>query len=129
LRQLDGGVVVVDGGATVAAMPLPLAGIMSDQPWEVARDQLRGAEAAAAGLGCTVRSPFMILSFIGLAGIPDLGLTELGLVETATQAFAPVTLGHDRTALACRCPSHVYAVHHLMDPETTGVRGRDAGTV
>jgi adenine deaminase len=124
LRRLDGGVVVVDHGATVASMPLPLAGIMSDQPWEAARDQLRAAEAAAATLGCPVPSPFMILSFIGLAGIPDLGLTELGLVETATQTFTPVTLGHERTALSCRCPSHVYAVHHLMDSVTAGADGR-----
>jgi adenine deaminase len=64
----------------------------------------------------------MILSFVGLAGIPDLGLTELGLVETATQNFTSVTLGHSRQSLACRCPSHVYAVHQLMDPVTAVVQ-------
>jgi adenine deaminase len=118
LRDLDGGYVVVDGDTVASAMPLPLAGIMSDQPWEVAHEQLRRVESAAAGLGCAIRSPFMILSFVGLAGIPDLGLTELGLVETATQAFTPVTLGNSVQPLACRCPSHVHAVHRLMDPAT-----------
>lgn len=116
LRDLDGGCVVVDHGEVLAAMPLPLAGIMSDQPWEVAYEQLRSVEAAANALGCPIPSPFMILSFVGLAGIPDLGLTELGLVETATQEFTSVTLGSEREPLSCRCPSHVYAVHHLMDP-------------
>ncbi len=122
LRDLDGGYVVVDGDVVVSAVPLPLAGIMSAEPWEVAHKQLREAEAAAADLGCQIRSPFMILSFVGLAGIPDLGLTELGLVETATQNFTSVTLGHSRQSLACRCPSHVYAVHQLMDPVTAVVQ-------
>jgi adenine deaminase len=122
LRDLDGGCIVVDAGSVVASMPLPLAGIMSDQSWEVAAEQLRAAERAAADLGCAIRSPFMIMSFVGLAGIPDLGLTELGLVETATQEFTPVTLGHSRQAMSCRCPSHVHAVHQLMDPLTARVR-------
>jgi adenine deaminase len=118
LRDLGGGCVVVDGASVTSSMPWPLAGIMSDQPWEIAAEQLRHAERAAADLGCGLRSPFMILSFVGLAGIPDLGLTELGLVETATQEFTSVTLGHSRQSMACRCPSHVHAVHQLMDPVT-----------
>jgi adenine deaminase len=123
LRDLDGGCIVVDASSVVASMPLPLAGIMSDQSWEVAAEQLRAAEGAAADLGCAIRSPFMIMSFVGLAGVPDLGLTELGLVETATQEFTSVTLGHSRQAMSCRCPSHVHAVHQLMDPLTARVPG------
>jgi len=120
LRDLDGGCVVVDGNSVTAAMPLPLAGIMSDQPWEVAAAELRAAEEEAAALGCGMRSPFMILSFVGLAGVPDLGLTERGLVETATQEFTSVTLGSGSQPLSCRCPSHVHDVHRLMDPASAG---------
>ena len=55
--------------------------------------------AAARSLGCAIASPFMILSFVGLAGVPDYGLTERGLIDTFTQTFLPVLV-------CCRCPAH-----------------------
>jgi adenine deaminase len=60
----------------------------------------------------------MILSFVGLAGVPDLGLTELGLIDTAQQAFTPLVLDVVEGRANCRCPSHAYPVHHLMDEPT-----------
>jgi adenine deaminase len=44
----------------------------------------------------------MILAFVGLAGVPDYGLTELGLIDTPTQSFVPVLV-------CCRCPQHAHA--------------------
>jgi adenine deaminase len=118
VQALGGGYVVADGDEIIAAVPLPIAGIMSDKPWETVYDELSEANRAAAGLGCGIHSPFMILAFVGLPGVPDLGLTELGLIDTASQQFIPVVLDVPGTTAACRCPSHAHAIHHLMDPAT-----------
>lgn len=118
IQQLGGGYVAVADGELLASVPLPIAGIMSDQPWEIVRDQSVAVNQAAASLGCPMPAPFMIMAFVGLAGVPDLGLTERGLVETATQSFIDVVLTQQAELLCCRCPTHAHAVHAFMDPTT-----------
>ena len=118
VSEIGGGYAVVADGKVLATVPLPIAGIMSDQPWENVRQQSIAANKAAAGLGCTIHSPFMIMAFIGLAGVPDLGLTEKGLIETASQSFTPVVLGMRAGLVCCRCPDHMHDVHRLMDPNS-----------
>ena len=118
IERIGGGFVVVAAGRTVASVPLPIAGIMSDQPAETVLAQSKAANQAAFDLGCRVRSPFMIMSFVGLAGVPDLGLTEKGLVETKSQELMPVVLTMQAHRVCCRCPSHAHAVHEAMDPAT-----------
>jgi adenine deaminase len=58
------------------------------------------------------------MSFVGLAGVPDLGLTEKGLVETASHELMPVVLTMQAERVCCRCPGHAHAVHELMDPRS-----------
>ena len=99
LEAIDGGYVVAAGGEVLASLPLPYGGCMSDRPWEEVHQGLDAVTAAARSLGCEVASPFMILSFVGLAGVPDYGLTEKGLIDTYTQTFLPVLV-------CCRCPTH-----------------------
>ena len=125
IRTLGGGYVAVADGQIVGSVPLPVAGCMSDQPWEIVRDQSLACDAAVAALGCTMRAPFLIMSFIGLVGIPDLGLTERGLVETKTQTFTDLVLGLKGGLVCCRCPSHAHDVHRMMDAprfEAVGVQ-------
>ncbi len=100
LEAIDGGYVVVAGGEVLASLALPFGGCMSDRPWEEVHESLDEVTAAARSLGCTIDSPFMILSFVGLAGVPDYGLTEKGLIDAFTQTFLPVLV-------CCRCPTHV----------------------
>jgi adenine deaminase len=118
IAEIGGGYVAVADGKVLAAVPLPIAGIMSDRPWETVREQSIAVNEAAAALGCRIHAPFMIMAFIGLAGVPDLGLTERGLIETKTQSFTDVVLGLQAGMVCCRCPSHVHDVHRLMDPRT-----------
>jgi adenine deaminase len=118
IEEIGGGYVAVADGQVLGSVPLPIAGIMSDKPWETVREQSIAINKAAAGLGCRIHSPFMIMAFIGLAGVPDLGLTEKGLIETASQSFTPVVLGMRAGLVCCRCPEHVHDVHRLMDPST-----------
>ncbi|WP_420637853.1 adenine deaminase [Candidatus Poriferisocius sp.] len=102
LRDIGGGYVCVADGEVLATVPLPLGGIMSDRPWEQVYEESVAANQAAASLGCRIPSPYMILAFVGLAGVPDYGLTEKGLIDTFTQSFLPVLV-------CCRCPQHIHA--------------------
>jgi len=101
LRDIGGGYVCVADGEALATVPLPYGGIMSDQPWETVYEQSVAANDAARSVGCEIASPYMILAFVGLAGVPDYGLTEKGLIDAITQSFVPVLM-------CCRCPQHVH---------------------
>ena len=101
LATFGGGYVAVANGEVLACLKLPLAGIMSDEPWENVLQQSDEVNAAAASLGCEMEAPFMILAFVGLAGVPDLGLTERGLIDAASQQFVPLVV-------CCRCPQHIH---------------------
>jgi adenine deaminase len=83
VAELGGGQVVVADATVLAEVPLSIAGLMSDAPLgEVARSQ-RAATAAAHELGCALPAPFMTLAFLGLSVIPELKLTDRGLVDAA----------------------------------------------
>jgi adenine deaminase len=107
MAAMGGGYVAVASGEVLADVPLPVAGLMSDQPWEVVLAQSRAVNAAAADLGCEIHAPFMILAFVGLNGVPDLGLTEMGLIDVATQSSIPVLMETvielDGQRPVCRC--------------------------
>jgi adenine deaminase len=91
LAELGGGQVAVLEGRVIAEVPLPLAGLMSDRSAEEVSEQLRVLGAAAAErLGTTVEEPFMQLSFIALSVIPELRLTDGGLVDVERFAYVPV---------------------------------------
>ncbi len=115
-EEIGGGYVAVADGEVLATCPLPIAGIMSDQPWEIVRAQSIAVNEAAASLGCTIAAPFMIMAFVGLAGVPDLGLTEKGLIDVATQSFTDAVLTPLPGRICCRCPGHGEPVHQLFDP-------------
>lgn len=101
--DLDGGYVVVDGGRVLAELPLPYAGIMSDRPWEEVHRASVAVNQAAASLGCAIHAPFMILAFVGLPGVPDYGLTELGLIDVASQRLVGLVLEDHGDPPDCRC--------------------------
>ncbi len=117
VEACGGGYVAVADGEVIGSCPLPVAGIMSDRPWEEVRDQAAAVDAAAASLGCAIHAPFMIMAFVGLAGVPDLGLTERGLIDVAAQEFCDVLLTSFPAQRCCRCPTHAHDVHALFDPE------------
>ncbi|MBW8639916.1 amidohydrolase family protein [Hoeflea sp. WL0058] len=118
INQIGGGLVAVADGEILGSVPLAVGGCMSDQPWETVRDQSLACNAAAADIGCTIQGPYMIMSFIGLTAVPDLGLTEQGLVEAKTQQFIDLILSENNGVVGCRCPSHAHLVHKLMDADS-----------
>jgi adenine deaminase len=89
LEELGGGFVVAAGGAVLAELPLPLAGLITDEPLAAVRERLDALEAAATDLGNRLPAPFMTLSFLGLAVIPELRLTDMGLIDVFASALVP----------------------------------------
>ncbi len=85
--RMKGGLAVVDGRKVLAKVPLPVAGLMSEEPMTTVRDELENLEKAARSLGITIDEPFMAISFITLAVVPDIKLTDLGLFNVNTFKF------------------------------------------
>jgi adenine deaminase len=81
LGQIEGGFVVVEGGRVLAELALPVAGLMSLEPFEVVRDGLVALRAAARSLGVTLEEPFLQLAFLCLPVIPHLKITDRGMVD------------------------------------------------
>jgi len=81
IERLHGGLVVAAGGRVLASLALPIAGLLSDEPLETVVGKLEKLEQIAKNLGTTLPSPFSTLSFLALPVIPELRLTDLGLVD------------------------------------------------
>jgi adenine deaminase len=81
LETMRGGQVAVAGGEIEASLPLPIAGLVSDQPLESVIEKIVKLKDAATRLGCALDAPFMSLSFLSLSPIPALKLTDQGLVD------------------------------------------------
>ena len=86
--DLNGGIVVWDGGASAAEVPLAIAGIMSDEPLEAVNEKLEAAKekAHALGVGQGI-DPFMTLSFMALPVIPSLRITTRGVFDVNSQSY------------------------------------------
>lgn len=92
VREMNGGLVVADGGRVIEALPLPIAGLMSDLPIEAVYDKLCALKAAAKRLGVSDDiDPFMTLAFVSLPVIPTLRLNGKGLIDVEKQAIVPLT--------------------------------------
>jgi adenine deaminase len=87
LERLGGGFVAASGGAVVAALPLPIAGLLSADHADAVCDGLVAVNAAARSLGCDLASPFGTLSFLALPVIPELRITDGGVLDVRTQTY------------------------------------------
>lgn len=81
IERLEGGLVAAAGGKIRGSLALPIAGLLSEEPLEAVVYKLEELQKIAAGLGCVLPSPFATLSFLALAVIPELRLTDKGLVD------------------------------------------------
>lgn len=93
LAETQGGQVVVKDGEVIGLVELPIAGLMSNERAEVVAEKaasvLRGFEAC----GCTLNNPNMQLSLLALVVIPELRISDQGLVDVTKFAFVPVVDG------------------------------------
>jgi len=79
--RMEGGLAACAEGNVLASLPLPVAGLLSPEPLETVVSWFEAVEKAAAGLGSLPPSPFALLSFLALPVIPELKLTDKGLVD------------------------------------------------
>ena len=86
--ELNGGIVVWDGGQSAAEVPLAIAGIMSDEPLVTVNEKLEAAKERAYALGVSRGiDPFMTLSFMALPVIPSLRITTRGVFDVSSQSY------------------------------------------
>jgi adenine deaminase len=81
IERIRGGLVIAADGKVAGKLPMPVAGLLADLPLESVAAGLSRLEKTAADLGTTLSSPFSTLSFMALPVIPELRLTDLGLVD------------------------------------------------
>jgi adenine deaminase len=81
LEKLQGGQVAVANGVIKAELALPIAGLVSERPLNEVIERIAKLNAAARDLGCDLEAPFMTLSFMSLSPIPELKLTDQGLID------------------------------------------------
>ncbi|MFC1931406.1 adenine deaminase [Chloroflexota bacterium] len=80
IERLQGGLVVADG-RVLDSLSLPITGLLSDEPLETVVEKLERLEQLAKDLGTTLPSPLATLSFLALPVIPEIRLTDRGLVD------------------------------------------------
>ncbi len=90
IARLQGGLVAAREGRILAELALPFAGLMSTRPVEQVNQAERRLSDAARSLGCTFASPFMVMSFLSLAVIPEIRLTDKGIVDVNAAKFIPI---------------------------------------
>jgi adenine deaminase len=90
MAEIGGGIVIADGGRVVEELPLPVAGLMSDRPLAEVHERMRSMERRLARMGVTMAAPFMTLSFLALSVIPELKITDRGLVDVSRFELVPL---------------------------------------
>ncbi|HEY2935903.1 MAG TPA: adenine deaminase [Gaiellaceae bacterium] len=92
LRELGGGIVVVEEQGVRAELPLPVAGLLSDRPLQEVLDASHRINAAAQALGVTFPAPFQMLAFLALSVIPSLKITDRGYVDVDRFELVPLAV-------------------------------------
>lgn len=98
LVEIGGGQVAIDEGRVVGEVPCPIGGLLSDRPAEEVAAQVAAMRAATAAFGVTLPAPFMTMSFLALSVIPELRLTDRGLVDVARFAVVPLSVDPARSS-------------------------------
>ena len=81
LNRMQGGLVVIRNGEVTAALPLPIAGLLTDRPYTEFNADFQKVMTAASQTGCVLPEPFYQLSFLALPVIPSLKLTDKGVFD------------------------------------------------
>jgi adenine deaminase len=96
VKQMGGGLVAMAEGKILASLPLPVAGLLSERYMRDVADGIDECASSAHDLGCKLKDPFMTLSFLCLPVIPELKLTDMGLVDVREFRFVPLFLEEAR---------------------------------
>ncbi len=89
IEESQGGLAIAADGELIDILPLPIGGLMSDKPAGEVIQKLGILNGRCRDLGCVLSAPFMSLSFISLPTVPELGLTDKGLVDVHNHELIP----------------------------------------
>jgi len=98
--DMGGGMAVTKGGKVVAKTPLAVGGLMSTAPMDRLTTELDELYRAAAALPCKLDDPFATLSFLALPVVPELKLTDFGLVDVPRFSVVPFFVEDERATTA-----------------------------
>ncbi len=90
LVKSQGGKVIVDKGVVLSKLPLPIAGLMSNENFEFVINKCRELKEAAKTIGCKLIDPFMTMSFLSLSVIPEIKITDKGVVDVNKSEFVDI---------------------------------------
>ena len=90
LVKSQGGKVVVNNGKVVSKLALPIAGLMSDQPFETVLQECHELKNGVKEIGCKLEDPFMTMAFLSLSVIPDLKITDKGVFDVNAFKFIDI---------------------------------------
>lgn len=93
VEMMKGGIAVAADGEVRGRLPLPIAGLMSGRPLREVADGWKKMRETARDLGCTLKEPFMALSFLALPVIPELKMSDRGLVDVGPFVHVPLFVG------------------------------------
>jgi adenine deaminase len=82
LSEVNGGIVAVKNGRIIALVELPIAGLMSNRPVQEVAEKVERLSEAWRKLGCRLTRPFMTMSLLALPVMPELRITDKGLIDT-----------------------------------------------
>ncbi len=90
VQKMGGGLVAVSNGKVLADLPLPIGGLMAEASVSQVHRSLERLKQVTRDLGCKLPDPFMTLSFLSLPVIPELKITDKGLVDVNQFKIVPV---------------------------------------
>ena len=92
LEKCQGGFVAVLDGQVMGLLPLPLGGLMSPDPAAKVMQEIDALNKVVEQMGSDMPAPFMSLSFVSLPTVPELGLTDKGLIDVKNHCIIPVVI-------------------------------------
>jgi adenine deaminase len=93
LARLGGGQIVVDQGKVMGVLPLPLLGLMSNEPLQAVVDNLERMLGTIREMGCGLRSPFATLAFMAVSALGRIKISPKGLMDCEEKKIVPVVVG------------------------------------
>lgn len=90
LVKSQGGKVIVNNGLVISKLALPIAGIISTETFESIIEKCKDLKASAKNIGCKLNDPFMTMAFLSLSVIPELKITDKGVVDVMKSSFVDI---------------------------------------
>ena len=92
LLEHQGGFIVVKAGEVIAEFPMPICGVISDQPLEAIARQMTEVQEGCRALGCSIPRSFITFQTLPFTGLPYLRLTDKGLVDIKKREFVDLVV-------------------------------------